>query len=132
METTQHLHGLRHRLGRKQTAAKDAFAQPRYFAVFMNFFQASGMQARDFEANRVGPDVDGGKSGHRVRISILTHRLIRASLDAFRSRVRLKLAAPRLGRTGLVGPMFTLWYLHPPSPWSIRIMGLAGNSCFGL
>src|ERR1700730_6819895 len=84
MKAPQHAHRFRHRLGRKQSAAEDAFTQARDLAVFVDFFQPPGLQARDFQTNGIRSDVDGGKGRHRgddlmLTISILTTGAGRAS-----------------------------------------------------
>src|SRR6202521_6420549 len=98
MEAPQHAHRFRHRLRRKQSATEDAFSQAGDLAVFVDFFQAPGLQARNFQTNGIRSDVDGGKGGHRKRstvdelmltISILTtgagHASPAASFEQFSS-----------------------------------------------
>src|SRR4029077_10087393 len=64
MEAPQHAHRFRHCLGRKQSATEDAFTQPGDFAVFVDFFQPPGLQARNFQTNGIRANVDGGNGGH--------------------------------------------------------------------
>src|ERR1700686_838506 len=102
MKAPQYAPRFRHRLGRKQSATENAFTQAGDFAVFVDFFQPPGLQARNFQTNGIRSDVDGGKGGHRGRstvdelmltISILTTGAGRASSAASRElRARRVLA----------------------------------------
>jgi hypothetical protein len=64
MKAAENLHSESDRLGRKESAAEDRFAQPRDFAVFVNFNQAMGAQAGNLQADGIGSDVNGGESWH--------------------------------------------------------------------
>src|ERR1700686_1886593 len=102
MEAPQHAHRFQHRLRRKEAAPEVALSQEGDLAVFVDFFQSPGLQARNFQTNGIRSDVDGGKGGHRGRstvdelmltISILTTGAGRASSAASRElRARRVLA----------------------------------------
>src|SRR5579862_1291705 len=65
MEAPKNANRFRHGLRRKQSGAEDTFAKPRDFTVLMDFLEATSVQARNFQPNRIRSDIDGGKSGHR-------------------------------------------------------------------
>ncbi len=57
-------YGLGHRFGRKEIRAEHAFAQASDFAILVNRVQFAASQASNFQADRVGADINGGKDGH--------------------------------------------------------------------
>jgi hypothetical protein len=71
VEAAQDLNRFRHGLGREQAAAEHAFAQAGDLAVFVDFPEPSALQARDFQADGIRADVNGGKCGHRATNSLL-------------------------------------------------------------
>ena len=67
MKSLQHLNGERHCLRIERAIGKDALAQTRDLAVLVKSLQASAHNFRNFEADRVGTDVNRGKCGHKSR-----------------------------------------------------------------
>lgn len=64
IETPQHAHGFGHRLRRKQSATEYAFSQSCDFAILMDLFKPTALQARNFQTHRVRSNINGGKGGH--------------------------------------------------------------------
>ena len=68
MEAPQRLDGIVDGVGGEESVAKDAIAQSRDLAIFMNFNQPPPGEARDFQADGVRSDIDRGKSWHAREI----------------------------------------------------------------
>lgn len=78
MEAAQHLDRFRHRRGRQEIGAKNAFPQTSDLAVFVNCVEAAAAQTGNLEADRVRTDINRGEDGHgEDAFPILTDRWFR-------------------------------------------------------
>ena len=67
MKTSQDLDRICDCLGRKKPVAEYRFSQPGHLAVFKNFVQPVSAQAGNLQADRIGTDINSGKSRHSGR-----------------------------------------------------------------
>src|SRR5262245_32948003 len=64
METAQYLHRLGHRFGCQKIGSEYSFTQASDFAVVVDAVESAPTQARNFQTNRVGTNVNRSEDGH--------------------------------------------------------------------
>ena len=64
METAKNIDSVGDRFRSQKSRAKDALPETSYFAVFVKGTQTSALEARNFQSDGIGADIDCGECGH--------------------------------------------------------------------